>query len=92
MNNAHLIFYVEILTRWKEIKIHNTTYLDIIKNKRLIFSSSRMKRISNTNEFLALKLGTDVKGSPTNQKIKGVRQIHFRAQFKFKCHLTFWTQ
>ena len=30
-----------------------------------------MKRISNTNEFLALKLGTDVNGSPTNLKTKG---------------------
>ena len=44
-------------------------------------AAHKRKRISYTNNFLALKLGTGVTGSPTNLKLKGISQIHFREQF-----------
>ena len=49
-------------------------------------------RVSNANEFLALKFGTVVKDCLTNLKIKAIPHVNFRVQFKFKCLLIFWTQ
>ena len=91
-HNAQIIFFVDSLTLKKELKMPNSSNLDVIKNERFTFSNSQNKVYSTLMKFLAVKLGTDVKGSPTNLKIKAIPQIHFCLQFKFKCLFAFWMQ